>query len=164
MRRKCALIVIVALAAMAAVSACREKPVAETKDLMLGAYDVEQDTNDPQHLILLNYQQAQGKRVFGSTCVWCHADATPAGPSNRSNVTPTPPLFSDGETLNPLSDEFLQNTITLGGSAMGKSTMMPPWGQTLTQDDIRAVVAYIRAVAQPPYQPSARPSSQYPVK
>jgi mono/diheme cytochrome c family protein len=63
-----------------------------------------------------------------------------------------------------LNDEFLQNIITLGGSAMGKSAMMPPWGQTLSQDEIRAVIAYIRAVAQPAYQPSARPSSQYPVK
>ncbi|HXU08289.1 MAG TPA: cytochrome c, partial [Blastocatellia bacterium] len=98
------------------------------------------------------------------TCVWCHAEATPAGPSNRSNVTPTPPLFNDGETLNPLTDEFLRNTITLGGSAMGKSTMMPPWGQTLSQDEIRSVIAYVRAVAQPPYQPAARPASQYPVK
>jgi mono/diheme cytochrome c family protein len=41
--------------------------------------------------------------------------------------------------------------------------MMPPWGQTLSQDEIRAVVTYIRAVAQPPFQPSARPASQYPV-
>jgi len=73
-------------------------------------------------------------------------------------------LFNDGETLNPLTDEFLRNTITLGGSAMGKSTMMPPWGQTLSQDEIRSVIAYVRAVAQPPYQPAARPASQYPVK
>jgi mono/diheme cytochrome c family protein len=137
--------------------ACSRKPAASKTDPLLQAYTVLQDTNDPQHPIPLDYLQAQGSRVFQATCVWCHADATPAGPSNRSNVTPTPPLLNDGATLNPLNDQFLQNIITLGGSAMGKSAMMPPWGRTLTADEVRAVIAYIRATAQPPYQPPARP-------
>lgn len=144
--------------------ACREKKPHSTPHSPLAAYDVEQDPNDPQRVIPLHYQQAQGKRIYNSTCVWCHADATPAGPSNRMNLTPTPPLLSDGMALNALSDEFMQNIITLGGSAMGKSPMMPSWGRSLTQDEIRAVVAYIRAIAQPPYQPPARPASQYQVK
>jgi cytochrome c oxidase cbb3-type subunit 3 len=159
-----AFVLVLAMSVIATLPACREKAAIATTNPLLKAYDSEQDANDPQHVILLNYQQAQGKRVFYCTCVWCHAEATPAGPSNRSNVTPTPPLFNDGETLNPLSDEFLQNTITLGGSAMGKSTMMPPWGQTLSENEIRSVIAYIRVVAQPPYQLAARPASQYPVK
>ncbi len=159
-----ALVLIFVLSTLATLPACREKSVIATTNPLLGAYDSEQDWNDPQRVIPLNYQQAQGKRVFYHTCVWCHAEVTPAGPSNRSNLTPTPPLINDGATLNSLSDEFMQNIITLGGSAMGKSAMMPPWGRTLTPDEIRAVIAYIRAVAQPSYQPPARPASQYPVK
>lgn len=144
--------------------ACRNQSEAVTLKPALRAYDVEQDWNDPTRTIYLNYQQAQGKRIFYTNCVWCHADATPAGPSNRSNVSPTPPLFNDGATMNPLSDEFMQNTITLGGSAMGKSPMMPPWGRTLSQDDIKAVIAFERAIAQPAYQPPARPAPQYGIK
>jgi len=143
---------------------CRKKAEAAPTSPALKAYDSEPDWNDPTRTILLNYQQAQGKRIFYTNCVWCHADATPAGPSNRSNVTPTPPLFNDGDTMNALSDEFMQNTITLGGSAMGKSAMMPPWGRTLSQDDIRAVIAFERAIAQPPYKPPARPAPQYGIK
>jgi cytochrome c oxidase cbb3-type subunit 3 len=130
----------------------------------LKAYAVEQDAADPQRLISLNYQQAKGARVYQANCVWCHADSTPAGPSNRSNVTPAPPLINDGAILNPLSDEFLQNVITLGGSAMGKSAMMPPWGRTLSAEDIHAVITYIRAVAQPAYQPPARPRGSVPAR
>lgn len=144
--------------------ACRKKAGAVTLNPSLRAYDVEQDWNDPQRTIFLNYQQAQGKRIFYTNCVWCHADATPAGPSNRSNVSPTPPLFNDGATMNALSDEFMQNTITLGGSAMGKSAVMPPWGRTLSQSDVRAVIAFERAIAQPPYQPPTRPAPQYGIK
>ena len=47
---------------------------------------------------------------------------------------------------------------------MGKSAMMPPWGRTLSQEEIRAVIAYIRAIAQPPYQPSVRPGLRYSAK
>jgi cytochrome c oxidase cbb3-type subunit 3 len=154
------LILFLIIPAIAILSSCQRKPAVSPANPILNAYDVEQTSTDPQRLIPLNYQQAQGKRVFNNNCVWCHAAATPAGPSNRSNLTPTPPLFTDGETFNSLSDDFMRNTITLGGSAMGKSAIMPPWGQTLTQDEIRAVLAYARVVAQPPYQASARPASQ----
>jgi len=93
--------------------------------------------------------------------VWCHADATPAGPSNRSNLNPSGALANDGATLNPMSDEFLRNIITLGGSAMGKSAMMPPYGKTLTQEEVRSLIAYARAIAVPLYQPPARSSTKY---
>lgn len=155
----------VALACMiVALPGCRQKSVAEAKDPLLNAFDTVPDASDPAKIVPLTYQQAQGKRVFEAYCVWCHADATPAGPSNRSNVTPLPALISDGAALNGLSDEYLQNIITLGGSAVGKSAMMPPYGQTLKEEEIRAVIAYARAVAQPPYQPAARPGPKYSVK
>jgi mono/diheme cytochrome c family protein len=125
------------------------------------SYDTEADWSDSQKTIPLGYQEAQGKRVFYQYCVWCHADASPAGPSNRSNLTPVPTLLNDGSVLNSQSDEYLQNIITLGGSAMGKSAMMPPYGKTLTSEEIRSVIAFTRAVAQPSYQPPARPGSQY---
>ncbi len=159
MRARAAFLLL--LLALTATLGCRKQGAVPPPDPLAKAYDIEPDWNDPQHLISLNYQQAQGKRLFYTYCVWCHADATPAGPSNRSNVTPTPTLMNDGSTLNRDSDEFLQNIITLGGSALGKSAMMPPYRQTLSQDEIRSLVAYTRAIAQPPYQPSARPGSQY---
>src|SRR5437773_9853208 len=119
-------------------------------------YDTEVDWTDAQHVIPLSYEQAQGKRIFYQQCVWCHADATPAGPSNRSNLTPVPPLLNDGATLNAESDEYMLNIVTLGGTAMGKSAMMPPYGRMLSTGEIRSVIAFARATAQPSYQPPAR--------
>ena len=58
----------------------------------------------------------------------------------------------------------MRNTITLGGSAVGKSALMPSWGKTLSQDDIDAVIAFYRAIAQPPYQAPARPGPKYSVR
>jgi mono/diheme cytochrome c family protein len=157
-------IVAFGVVALCAVSGCRKRTEIAKADPLLAAYDSEPDWNDSTKVIALGYQQAQGKRVFYQYCVWCHADATPAGPSNRSNLTPVPPLLNDGATLNSESDEFMQNMITLGGSAMSKSAMMPPYGGTLTAEEIRSVIVFIRAIAQPPYQPPGRPGSQYSAK
>jgi len=137
---------------LTAMAGCGKQPVAQP-DASARAYDVEPDWNDAQRVIPLNFRAAQGKRIFYIQCVWCHADATPAGPSNRSNVTPTPPLMNDGITLNKESDATLRNAIALGGSALGKSAMMPPYGRTLSDEEITDLIAYIRAIAQPPYQP-----------
>jgi mono/diheme cytochrome c family protein len=119
------------------------------------SYATEPDWNDPQRLIPLNFQQVRGQRLFYQYCVWCHADSTPAGPSNRSNLNPVPPLLNDGAVLNGKSDEFLRDIITRGGRALGKSAMMPPYGDTLTREEIQAVIAFVRAVAQPAFQPVA---------
>ncbi len=155
---------LLGLAALVICASCARTPAPPKPSQFPNSYDTQQDWNDPSRLIPLEYQQAQGKHLFYDKCVWCHADSTPAGPSNRSNLTPSPALVNDGSILNGLSDDYLRSIITLGGSALGKSAMMPPWGRTLTQDEIRALIAYIRAVAQPPYQAPARPQPQYSVR
>lgn len=151
---------ILLLVVLVGVAACRRPAESVKTDPLLKAYDAEVDWTDPQHVIPLNYQQAQGKRIFYQQCVWCHADATPAGPSNRSNLTPIPPLLNDGAVLNAENDENMRNIVTLGGAAMGKSPMMPPYGRMLSVEEIRSVIAFTRAIAQPPFQPSARAELQ----
>ena len=121
-------IALLLVAGASLTAACRKKVATEKPDPLSRAYDSEPDSNDPQRVIPLNYQQAQGKRVFYQYCVWCHADSTPAGPSNRSNLNPTPPLASDGAVLNSLSDETLRNTIALGGAQWGNPPLCPPGG------------------------------------
>jgi mono/diheme cytochrome c family protein len=142
-------------------SGCKTKKLVASADPLHEAYDSEADWNDPQRMILLTYDQAQGKRIFYVQCVWCHADSTPAGPSNRSNLKPMPVLMNDGTVLNGESDDYLENIIALGGSFVSKSAMMPPYGQMLTQQEIQQVVAYTRVIAQPAYQPATRPQPKY---
>jgi mono/diheme cytochrome c family protein len=162
--KRLTIVFAVSLGLLGNLYACKKQAAHLVTNAALRAYDVEQDSVDPQKVISLDYEQAEGKRVFYDKCVWCHADATPAGPSNRANLMPQPPLLTDGNAMNPLSDALIRNIVTLGGSALGKSPMMPPWGNTLSEQEIRAVTAYVRVVAEPPYQPSARPSSDYGVK
>jgi mono/diheme cytochrome c family protein len=158
--KKSAFLVLVSLLAGFAFG-CKARKSEFPADPLRQAYDSEADWSDPQRIVSLSYDQAQGKRIFYTQCVWCHADATPAGPSNRSNLNPMPALMNDGTVMNKESDEYLQNIITLGGSALSRSAMMPPYGQVLTQHEIQQVIAYARAIAQPRYQPPASPGPKY---
>ena len=136
------------------------KPQLERNEYVsYGSYGSEADWNDPNRILPLDYNQDQGRRVFYEHCVWCHADTTPAGPSNRSNVNPDPPLMNDGNILNKESDASLRKIIAQGGSAVGKSPMMPPYGATLTEEDIDDLITYMRVIAVPEYKQSAKENS-----
>ncbi len=52
-----------------------------------------------------------------------------------------------------MSDADLAAIIARRRRALNKSAEMPPYGDTLTKTEIEALVAYLRAVADPPYRP-----------
>ena len=101
----------------------------------------------------LGYEQTLGQAVNTKYCIRCHDnESTPERVSNFDNLSPAPHLFTDGATLNRLSDADLTSLIAHGGAALGRSPQMPAYGSTLTTAEIKAVIAYMRAVADPPYQ------------
>jgi mono/diheme cytochrome c family protein len=101
----------------------------------------------------LGYQQTVGAQLNAQYCVRCHdPESTPLRVSNMDNLSVKPHPFTEGDTLNKMSDADLVAIISHGGPALNKSPQMPPWGYTLSKSDIAALVSYIRAVADPPYQ------------
>jgi len=103
--------------------------------------------------VALGYQEKVGKEVSEKYCTMCHdPESTPERVSNFDNLTPpSPHLFSDGSVLNGMTDTDLIKIIADGGPALGKSPQTPTYRTTLTPAEIRAVVAYIRAISDPPY-------------
>ena len=104
--------------------------------------------------IALGYQEKVGKQVSDKYCIMCHdPESTTERVSNFDNLAPPQPhLFSDGSVLNAMSDADLTRIIADGGAALGKSPQTPAYRETLTPAEIKAVVAYIRAIADPPFQ------------
>lgn len=102
--------------------------------------------------IALGYQEKLGKELSEKYCTVCHdPESTPERVSNFDNLAPPAPhMFTDGNTLNPISDADLIKIIADGGPALGKSPQTPAYRGTLTMPEIKAVVAYLRAVADPP--------------
>lgn len=104
--------------------------------------------------IALDYQQTLGRELNEKFCSRCHnAESTAEKVSNHDNLSVPPHAFSDGAALNQMSRENLIAIIAHGGAALGKSAEMPPYAPTLSTSEIEALMAYIRAVADPPYRP-----------
>ncbi len=128
-----------------------------------GRYQITAFTQDAsgKHLevkveeIALGYQQTVGRELNEQYCARCHnPESTAARVSNFDNLTTKPHPFNEGDTLNKLSDDDLMAITSHGGPALSKSAEMPPFGYTLSKSDLQALIAYIRAVSDPPYRPT----------
>jgi mono/diheme cytochrome c family protein len=103
----------------------------------------------------LDYQQRVGAMLSDKYCSRCHdSESSPQRVSNYDNLEVKPHAFADGNTLNKMSDADLTSIVLHGGPALNRSALMPPYGNTLSATDIKALIAYVRAVSDPPYQPA----------
>jgi mono/diheme cytochrome c family protein len=92
-----------------------------------------------------------GKAKYAQLCASCHG-LTGAGDGPASaGLNPKPAHHNDGAYMNALSNEHLTKVIAQGGTAVGKSPMMAPWGAVLGPQGVQDVVAYVRTLANPPY-------------
>jgi mono/diheme cytochrome c family protein len=105
--------------------------------------------------IALGYQQQVGYQLDNKYCARCHSpESTPERVSNYDNLEVKPHAFTEGDTLNKMSDADLVAIIGHGGPALNKSALMPPYGYTLSKTEIEALIAYIRLISDPPYHAS----------
>jgi mono/diheme cytochrome c family protein len=103
--------------------------------------------------LALGFQENQGRQLSDFYCARCHdSESTPERVSNHDNLTAQAHSFDNGAFLNKIGDPDLLAIISHGGPALGKAAEMPPYEPTLSKADIAALAAYIRAIADPPYQ------------
>jgi len=101
--------------------------------------------------IALGYQQTLGRQLNDQYCERCHnPESTVERVSNFDNLEIKPHPFTEGDTLNKISDADLSAIISHGGPALNKSALMPAWGNNLSKSDIQALISYIRAISDPP--------------
>jgi mono/diheme cytochrome c family protein len=95
---------------------------------------------------------AAGAALYATNCATCHgARGAGDGPAAAA-LDPKPAHHSDGAYMNALSNEHLFKVIKDGGVAVGKSPMMAPWGGMLSDAQIWDLVAFVRSLAEPPYE------------
>ena len=126
---------------------------------MAGRYQIVASTFNKSHEkvdlkieeIALGYQQTLGRQLNDKYCDRCHnPESTVERVSNYDNLEVKPHPFTEGDTLNKISEADLTAIISHGGLALNKSALMPAWGNTLSKSDIEALISYIRAVSDPP--------------
>jgi len=92
------------------------------------------------------YELQIGKEVFQRYCAGCHGDGGAGDGFNSFNLDPHPrdlgnPIFQKSKSNADLAD-----AIRRGGAGVGLTSLMPPWGHTLDDRHIAAVVLYVRSL------------------
>jgi mono/diheme cytochrome c family protein len=81
---------------------------------------------------------------YTSLCGSCHGADGKADGAAALAMNPKPRNFHDKAWQAKVDDAHITKVIKEGGTAVGLSGTMPPWGAVLSDDDIKALVAKIR--------------------
>ena len=119
--------------------ACRTGPRSEPGDPMLDAIRAEERQSD------LSYVESQGKYLFLHYCATCHGDEARGDGQNASNLNPPPPDMTTSKNTRDIA--LLRKVITEGSAAVGRSSLSPPWGRSLSRQQIEYLVAYCQSLS-----------------
>lgn len=82
-------------------------------------------------------------------CSQCHGlDGKGDGPNATKSQPVSPRDHTSAPEMNKLTDEDIINAITDGGPATSKSSLMPPFGKTLSKQEIVALKDYLRKLCK----------------
>lgn len=83
---------------------------------------------------------------YAQWCSSCHGARGNGDGPNARYLPVRPAIHSSAAQMSARSDDALFDAIAGGGAVMGKSARMPAFGATFSTAEIRALVAYIRAL------------------
>ena len=86
---------------------------------------------------------AHGATLYKRYCRGCHGED---GRGGAHTFMPHIENLTRKDYIEFIPDGFLFTVIAEGGVAVGKSGYMPAWQGTLTEQDIKDVIAFIRSL------------------
>jgi mono/diheme cytochrome c family protein len=84
----------------------------------------------------------RGGIVFNTYCVLCHGENADGNGRLSEGKRPPPANL----TVSLLTDEMKEDIIRKGGSAVGRSPFMPPWGEELSNEQVRDLIYYLNVI------------------
>ena len=95
---------------------------------------------------------------YTTLCASCHGpegkgDGPAAAPFKMMNPPVNVRNFTDGKYMNGKTDAHLIKVIKEGGPSVGLSPLMAPMGSQLSEKEIKEIIAFLRSVAVPKYEP-----------
>lgn len=107
----------------------------------------------------------QGEALFGHYCAHCHGLQGEGDGYNADTLDKEPAELSSYKLISKKTNKQLYRVIDKGGQGVKKSHLMPNFGQTLSEEEIWALVAYVRYLAKDLTNPvilSNQPNKQRP--
>lgn len=89
---------------------------------------------------------ADGAALYKTNCASCHGDSGKGDGPAGQYLNPRPADL--GEVVKTVKEEEIFKAIKEGGQAVGKSPLMAPFGATLSDEEIKAIMAYIKTFAK----------------
>lgn len=88
--------------------------------------------------------QSTEESLYLKYCASCHGANGDGKGYNAKFLPKTPVNHADKAYMMTRPNDTLYDGIHAGGSILNKHHFMPPWGQTLSSDEIRKLVVYMR--------------------
>ncbi len=94
---------------------------------------------------LMSYSDPMmGGKLYQTYCVQCHGVEGDGYGVNVEYMEVLPRDHTETDEMAARTDEDLFKAIKFGGKAVDKSVLMPNWDGNLNDDEIHALVAYLR--------------------
>ena len=122
------------------LTGCRSGPKPAPGDPLLDAIRADEREGN------LSYTESQGKRLFVQYCATCHGDAGKGDGQNASNLNPPPPDMTVSKGGRDAA--YIRKVIAEGSAAIGRSPLSPPWGRSLSRQQIDYLVAYCESLVR----------------
>ena len=84
------------------------------------------------------------KENYKLYCAQCHGVKGNGAGINKADMSVAPRNHTSTAEMSRLKDSDIYDAIASGGTAVGKSTLMPPWSGVMTDTEIKEMVAYLR--------------------
>lgn len=126
--------ILVTVALLLALIACSEQDSAR-RDLVLETANSFEE--------IMDRDLAEGRKVYGKYCSICHGLEGQGDGFNAYSLDPKPRNFTDSSFRAGLDSARIIEAISSGGAAMGLSPLMPAWGRTLSERDIKNACYYV---------------------
>ena len=85
---------------------------------------------------------------YRTYCVQCHGVDGNGKGLNIRDMSVQPRDHTDAKAMSGRSDDQLFKVIKEGGPSIDKSVLMPPWGDTLSDEEIREMVVHLRGLCK----------------
>lgn len=86
--------------------------------------------------------------LYGRVCAGCHGPQGGGDGFNAANLPVRPRAHADSADMSRRPDDTLFDGIFAGGYTLNQSNRMPAWGETLSREQIRALVRYLRRLCR----------------
>lgn len=121
----------------------KERKIAQQPlELLTKTGAIPQPSEDPAEVLTVVDQQ------YSSYCASCHGADGKAQSEAALAMNPRPRSFYGLEWQNSVDDAHITKVIKEGGTAVGLSSTMAPWGAVMSDAEIKDMVAKVRSFAE----------------